>query len=206
MPTHSCVRSLYFVWLFMTARVSLHLMWKSRTRPYGWGLLSCVTSLVNASDALLLDFELPRTCNLGYNGDSSVLYLCVTSKFITFGSRIFRFLFVSKQAISLLPNLSQWSCSAQVQGCSDTVRQPDAGCCRPQRKSPGMEGNRGVERALADNGQPVSVGRPELKNKTSSCLSLVAKHSPQHFLLLPLVRTSSVNKKWSFQRGLTYAC
>lgn len=48
-----------------------------------------------------------------------------------------------------------------------------------QRKSPGMEGSREVERALADNGQLVSEGRPELKNKTCSCVSLAAKAIPQ---------------------------
>lgn len=94
---------------------------------------------------------------------------------------------MSKQGFSLLLNSSKWSCSVQVRGCSGTVRQPDAGCCRPQRKSPGMEGSRGVERALADNGQPASAGRPELKNKFSSCLSLVAEQTPRHFLLLQLL-------------------
>lgn len=105
--------------------------------------------------------------------------------------------------MSPLPDLTQWLCSVQVRGCSDTVRQPDAGCCRPQRKSPGMEGSRGVERALADNGQPASVGRPELKNKTTSCLSLVAKHAT---FFSSCCFTSSVNKKWSFSQGFsTYA-
>lgn len=38
--------------------VSLHLMSKSYTRPYGWGLQCCVTCLLKASDTLLSDFEL----------------------------------------------------------------------------------------------------------------------------------------------------
>lgn len=58
---------------------------------------------------------------------------------------------------------------SKQRGCKDIIRQSDAGCCRPQRKRPGMEGNQGVDRVLADNGQPASVGRPELKNKTHSC-------------------------------------
>lgn len=69
-----------------------------------------------------------------------------------------------------------------------------------------MEGSRGVERALADNGQPASVGRPELKNKTSSCLSLQPNNLPCTFFS-SCCCTSSVNKKWSFLAGgLTYAC
>lgn len=53
-------------------------------------------------------------------------------------------------------------------GMSHSFRQPDAGCCRPQRKSPGMEGSRGVERPRRDNGRPLAVGRTELNNQTSS--------------------------------------
>lgn len=34
-----------------------------------------------------------------------------------------------------------------------------------QRKSPGMEGSREVERAPADNGSVASPGKPELKSK-----------------------------------------
>lgn len=64
--------------------------------------------------------------------------------------------------------------------CSGAVRQADAGCCRSQRKRPGMEGSRGVERAPADNEQPASKGRREFKNKRRSSLSLVAKRARQH--------------------------
>lgn len=42
--------------------------------------------------------------------------------------------------------------NAKAGVCSGTVRQPDAGCCRPQRKSREMEGSQEVERVLADNG------------------------------------------------------
>lgn len=53
--------------------------------------------------------------------------------------------------------------------CRDvqSFRQPDAGCCRPQRKSPGMEGSRGVERPRRDNGQPLAVDTTELNKRTS---------------------------------------
>lgn len=50
-----------------------------------------------------------------------------------------------------------------------------------------MEGSRGVKRALADNGQPASVGRSELNNKTSSCLSFVAEQTHEQFLFLLLL-------------------
>lgn len=69
-------------------------------------------------------------------------------------------LFLSASSLQL--NLSWWSVFDHVWVA---IRQPDAGCCHPQRKNPGMEGSQGVERALPDNGQPPSVGRPELKTK-----------------------------------------
>lgn len=66
-----------------------------------------------------------------------------------------------------------------------------------------MEGSQEVERALADNGRPASVGRPELKNKTSSCLSLAVQQTPRPVLSSFLVR----KQKLTFFRGvLTHAC
>lgn len=87
-----------------------------------------------------------------------------------------------------LAELFQLSCP--VQGCPDHVRLPDAGCCRPQRKSPGIEGSRGVERARVDNGWPLTVGRTELKNNNSSFVSPMVK--------LPLKNLSSISAVTSF--------
>lgn len=103
-----------------------------------------------------------------------------------------------------LAELFQLSCPAQ--GCPEHVRLPDAGCCRPQRKSPGIEGSRGVERARADNGWPLTVGRTELKNKTSSFVSLMAKLPLKDLSSISAV-TSFVTTKFKVLRFfLTYSC
>lgn len=60
--------------------------------------------------------------------------------------------------------MSQRSGSTQLQGRSGPSDSLTRGVV-VQRKSPGMEGSREVERALADNRSMAGAGKPELKNK-----------------------------------------
>lgn len=60
--------------------------------------------------------------------------------------------------------MSQRSDSTQLQGCSGPSDSLTRGVV-VQRKSPGMEGSREVERALADNGSMAGAGKLVKKQK-----------------------------------------
>ena len=125
--------------------------------------------------------------------DSDVLHLAL------------KYWFSSQQVIPLLRNCSNDRVvfkQGDVQALSDSLTRGvvvHRGRALEWREA---EGSKGPWQTIDSQ---LALGGRELKNKTSSCVSLVTKQTPQYFLLLLLLHLICKQKvKFFFRRGLTY--